>query len=175
MEDQISDYVDFIQNLETALLDLKRQQQGLLNEVGEYNVLENKVSAMIGLKQNDVLSTSVDLGEGIHVQAVVPAHSSCFVHIGMDIFIEIPVSQVGSMCSARRFLLIAKSRVLKEKIASISSDLDQVIYVQAIQSIDERCSAPEIFTSQYVDLYCFHDTIVFCSGRLNSCWKSIAN
>ena len=132
MEDQVSQYTEFIDTLLSKRSAIMRLQQELTDEMEEYNILQRKSKELLGLDPGQRLRTHIEVGENLFVQARVPQEntSTVIVHCGLDVYVEIDTEKVNELCEQRNELLKRKVVSLQEQVEQLTVDIDQVcIYI----------------------------------------------
>ena len=104
--------------MEEAEQGLDRLRRSLANreaELAEVEALLHTIGTM-RREPDKPLRTSVEVGEGLRVSAVVdPPHERVHVHLGLGVFVELPLDSAAMLCGARRELLLRKLRLLDEQ------------------------------------------------------------
>lgn len=110
---------------DARVVSVRRSRAEKEAEFSEVDALLRAVEAMRGSPERP-FETRVELGEGLSVKAVVdPPHERVHAHLGLGVFVELPLETASRVCESRLELIRRKLRLLHEEEASLAEAASQ--------------------------------------------------
>ena len=119
---------------------MERMRDEYEQEISDYAKFTNMASSIMigGSTGADEYKTLSHIGQGCHVQAVIPhASKAVHVHVGLGFFTEVPWNEALEIATQRTNILRRKVVSTEETIVNLEADLAAVLEENGVGSIDE--------------------------------------